>query len=173
MLEGALILVAALIIAVEAIPRLLHPQPIEQAFVGRAFSVFGALINGMLAWFMAREGKKQRSIMLEADAHHPYADVLTTVGVVVGVLLVALTHWYLLDPLVALLVAVNIIWTGVKLLRQTGLGLLDTVLPKVDLGYDSDFCMSGAPKWNSYLQSPALLIAMLPKMLSWRTRETP
>jgi cation diffusion facilitator family transporter len=131
--EGALILVAALIIAVEAIPRLLHPQPIEQAFVGLAFSVFGAVINGVLAWFMLREGKHQRSITLEADAHHLFADVLTTVGVVFGVLLVALTHWYILDPIVALLVAVNIIWTGVKLLRQTGLGLLDTALPKEDL----------------------------------------
>jgi cation diffusion facilitator family transporter len=131
--EGALILVAAIIIAAEAIPRLLHPQAIEQAFVGLAFSVFGAVINGVLAWFMLREGKKQRSITLQADAHHLYADVFTTVGVVVGVLLVALTHWYILDPIVALLVAVNIIWTGIKLLRQTGLGLLDTVLPKEDL----------------------------------------
>jgi cation diffusion facilitator family transporter len=92
-----------------------------------------SLINGVLAWFMLREGKQQRSITLEADAHHLFADVLTTVGVVVGVLLVALTHWYILDPIVALLVAVNIIWTGIKLLRQTGLGLLDTVLPKEDL----------------------------------------
>lgn len=130
--EGALILVAAIIIAVEAIPRLLHPEPIEQAFVGLAFSVFGAVINGVLAWFMLREGHAQRSITLEADAHHLFADVLTTVGVVIGVLLVALTHWYILDPVVALLVAVNIIWTGVKLLRQTGLGLLDTVLPQED-----------------------------------------
>ncbi|GER90710.1 transporter [Dictyobacter vulcani] len=130
--EGALILVAALIIAVEAIPRLLHPEPISQAFVGLSFSVFGAVINGVLAWFMLRAGKKQRSITLEADAHHLFADVVTTVGVLVGVLLVAITRWYILDPIVALLVAVNIIWTGVKLLRQTGLGLLDTALPKED-----------------------------------------
>lgn len=131
--EGALILVAALIITVEAIPRLLHPAPIEQAFVGLAFSVFGAIINGVLAWFMLRAGKQQRSITLEADAHHLSADVITTVGVINGVLLVSLTHWYILDPIVALLVALNIIWTGGKLLRQTGLGLLDTALPKDDL----------------------------------------
>ena len=131
--EGALILVAAIIIAVEAIPRLLHPEPIEQAFVGLAFSISGAVINGVLAWFMLREGKKQRSITLEADAHHLFADVLTTAGVVIGVLLVTLTHWDILDPIVALLVALNIIWTGVKLLRQTGLGLLDTALSKADL----------------------------------------
>jgi len=131
--EGALILVAALIIAVEAIPRLLHPEPIEQAFLGLTFSVIGALINGLLAWFMLREGKKQRSITLEADAHHLFTDVITTAGVFVGVLLVALTKWYILDPIVALLVAVNIIWTGGKLLRQTGLGLLDTTLPPADI----------------------------------------
>jgi cation diffusion facilitator family transporter len=131
--EGALILVAALIIAVEAIPRLLHPEPIEQAFLGLTFSVSGAVINGVLAWFMLREGKKQRSITLEADAHHLFADVMTTAGVLVGVLLVALTKWYILDPIVALLVAVNIIWTGIKLLRQTGLGLLDTALPQEDM----------------------------------------
>jgi cation diffusion facilitator family transporter len=124
--EGALILVAALVIAGEAIPRLLHPEPIEQAFVGLAFSGLGAVINGVLGWFMLREGKRQRSITLEADAHHLFADVYTTIGVVIGILLVALTHWYILDPIVALLVAVNIIWTGVKLLRQTGVGLLDT-----------------------------------------------
>ncbi|GCE30128.1 transporter [Dictyobacter alpinus] len=130
--EGALILVAALIIAVEAIPRLLHPEPIDQAFLGLSFSVFGAIINGVLAWFMLRAGKKQRSITLEADAHHLFADVITTVGVLIGILLVAITNWYILDPIVALLVAINIIWTGVKLLRQTGLGLLDTALPQED-----------------------------------------
>jgi cation diffusion facilitator family transporter len=131
--EGALILVAALIIAVESIPRLLHPAPIEQAYLGLTFSVLGAVINGVLAWFMLREGKKQRSITLEADAHHLFTDVMTTVGVFIGVLLVALTKWYILDPIVALLVAINIIWTGVKLLRQTGLGLLDTALPQEDI----------------------------------------
>jgi cation diffusion facilitator family transporter len=128
--EGALILVAALVIAFEAIPRLLHPEPIEQAFVGLSFSVIGALINGVLAWFLLREGKKQRSITLEADAHHLFTDVVMTAGVLVGVLLVVLTKWYILDPLVALLVAINILWTGGKLLRQTGLGLLDTALPQ-------------------------------------------
>ncbi len=130
--EGALILVAALIIAVEAIPRLLHPQPIEQAGVGLAFSVSGAIINGCLAWFMLRAGKQQRSITLQADAHHLFADVYTTAGVLVGVLLVAVTGWNILDPVVALLVAINVVWTGIKLIRETGLGLLDTALPEED-----------------------------------------
>jgi cation diffusion facilitator family transporter len=131
--EGALILVAALVIIVEAIPRLLHPHPLEQVGLGLAFSIAGAVINGVLAWFMLRAGKRLRSITLEADAHHLFADVFTTAGVLVGVLLVALTGWLILDPIIALLVALNVIWTGIRLLRQTGLGLLDTALSKEDV----------------------------------------
>ena len=131
--EGALILVAALVIAVEAIPRLFHPQPLEQVGLGLAFAVVGALINGVLAWFMLRAGKQLRSIALQADARHLFTDVWTTLGVLVGVALVALTGWLRLDPIIALLVAANIIWTGIRLLHQTGLGLLDTALPKEDL----------------------------------------
>src|SRR5947199_996312 len=102
--EGALILVAALVIAVEALPRLWHPQPLEQVGLGLAFSVSGAAINGVLAWFMLRAGKEQRSIALQADARHLFADVWTTIGVLVGILLVAVTGWLPLDPIVALLV---------------------------------------------------------------------
>lgn len=131
--EGALILVAALVIMIEAIPRLLHPEPLQHIGVGLAFSVSGALINGVLAWFMLRAGKRQRSVILQADAHHLFADVWTTVGVLIGVGLVALTGWLILDPIVALVVAVNVIWTGIRLLRETGLGLLDTALPPEDL----------------------------------------
>ena len=78
--EGALILVAALVIIVEAIPRLLHPQALEQVGLGLAFFVAGAVIHGVLAWFMLRAGKRLRSITLEADAHHLFADVFTTAG---------------------------------------------------------------------------------------------
>src|SRR5438270_7566368 len=120
-------------VIVEAIPRLLHPHPLEQVGLGLAFSVAGAVINGVLAWFMVRAGKRLRSITLEADAHHLFADVFTTAGVLVGVLLVALTGWLILDPIIALLVALNVIWTGIRLLRQTGLGLLDTTLSKEDV----------------------------------------
>lgn len=123
---------AALIIAVEAIPRLMHPQPLEQVGLGLAFSVTGAVINGMLAWFMLRAGKQQRSVALQADARHLFTDVWTTVGVLVGVAFVAITGWYILDPIIALLVTVNIIWTGTRLLHATGLGLLDTTLTKED-----------------------------------------
>jgi cation diffusion facilitator family transporter len=131
--EGALILVAAVTIAVEAIQRLQHPQKLEQIGLGLAFSVGGAIINGAVAVLLLRAGKRLRSITLEADARHLLADVWTTVGVVIGVLLVAITGWLPLDSIVALLVAVNIIWTGVRLLHETGLGLLDTSLPADDL----------------------------------------
>src|SRR5436305_4406562 len=130
--EGALIFVAALVIAVEAIPRLLHPQPLEQVGLGLAFAASGAVMNGVLAWFMLRAGKQQRSIALQADARHLFADVFKTAAVLVGVLLVAVTGWLILDPIVALLVAANIIWTGPRLLHETGLGLLVTALPKED-----------------------------------------
>ena len=120
-------------VIVEAIPRLLHPHPLEQVGLGLAFFVAGAVIHGVLAWFMLRAGKRLRSITLEADAHHLFADVFTTAGVLVGVLLVAITGWLILDPIIALLVALNVIWTGIRLLRQTGLGLLDTALSKEDV----------------------------------------
>lgn len=131
--EGSLIFVAAIVIVFEAVPHLFHPEPIRQAVPGLSFSVLGALVNAVLGWFMLRAGKQQRSITLQADAHHLFADVYTTVGVVVGVLLVALTGWNILDPIIGLLVAVNVLWTGVRLLRQTGLGLLDTALPREDM----------------------------------------
>ncbi|HET8842006.1 MAG TPA: cation diffusion facilitator family transporter [Ktedonobacteraceae bacterium] len=131
--EGTLILVAAVVIAIEAIPHLMHPQPIEQVGLGLTFSTAGAAINGILAWFMLRAGKRRRSIVLQADARHLFTDVWTTAGVLLGVLLVALTGWLILDPIIALLVAANIIWTGIRLIRETGLGLLDTSLPKEDI----------------------------------------
>jgi cation diffusion facilitator family transporter len=131
--EGALILVAAVIIVIEALPRLQHPQPLEQVGPGLAFVVVGAVINGVLGWFMSRAGKRLRSITLEADARHLFADVFTTAGVLVGIVLVALTGWLILDPIIALLVALNIVWTGIRLLRETGLGLLDTALPLEDM----------------------------------------
>ena len=131
--EGGLILVAALVIFAEALPHLLHPHPLEQVGLGLAFSLAGAVSNGVLAWFMLHAGKRQRSITLEADAQHLFTDVFTTAGVLVGVLLVALTGWLMLDPLIALLVALNVTWTGIRLLRRTELGLLDTALSREDV----------------------------------------
>ena len=128
--EGALILVAAVTIILSAIPRLINPQPIEQVGLGLAVSVVASLINFGVARVLKRAGRRYNSITLEADSAHLMTDVWTSVGVLAGVGLVALTGWVRLDPLVALAVAVNIIWSGVHLVRRSALGLMDTALPE-------------------------------------------
>jgi cation diffusion facilitator family transporter len=131
-LEGALILVAAGSIAVAAVPRLLHPEPLESVGLGLVIAVVAAAINGAVAWLLWQGGKRHRSVTLTADARHLLTDVWTTVSVVVAVALVHLTGWLILDPIIALLVALNVLWTGLRLLRESGYGLLDTALPQAD-----------------------------------------
>lgn len=128
-LEGALILLAAVSIAFTAWGRLQTPQVLENVDIGLAISVVAAALNGGVALVLRRAGRRLRSITLEADAQHLLTDVWTSVGVVVGIVLVQLTGWLVLDPLIAIAVAVNIVWTGVRLLRETGYGLLDSALP--------------------------------------------
>jgi cation diffusion facilitator family transporter len=132
-LEGALVLIAAAAIAWSAIPRLMDPQPIEQVGLGVAVSVVASLINLAVARQLLRAGKAYRSITLEADARHLLADVWTSIGVVLAVIGVAVTGWQRIDPIIALVVAANIVWTGISLLRRSFLGLLDTALPAEDL----------------------------------------
>ena len=129
-LEGLLILVAAGTIAVTAGQRLLNPQPIEQAGLGLVLALVATAINGGVAWILLRASRRLRSITLRADAHHLLTDVWTSAGVVLGIGLVSITGWYILDPIIAILVAANIVWAGVKLLRETGSGLLDTAIPE-------------------------------------------
>jgi cation diffusion facilitator family transporter len=128
--EGALILVAAISIAIAAWERLSHPQPLEQLGLGLGLTLVATAINGVLAFKMLQAGRRLRSVTLRADAHHLLTDVWTSVGVLVGVLLVQLTGWLVLDPIVALVVAANIVWAGFNLLRETGSGLLDAALPE-------------------------------------------
>ncbi len=132
-LEGLLILLAAVSIIIAAIPRLLHPQAIEQVGWGLLISLVAAAINGGTAWLLLRAGRRLRSITLKADAHHLLTDVWTSAGVLVGLVAVQLTGWLILDPLIAIAVAVNIIWAGFRLLQETGAGLLDAALPTADL----------------------------------------
>ena len=132
-IEGALIVLAAVGIIIAAWPRLFHPQPLEQVGIGLVVAVVGAAINGGVALALGRAGRRLRSVSLQADSRHLMTDVWTTVGVLVGVALVSLTGWLILDPIIALAVAANIIWTGVRLVRESGLGLLDTALPRDDL----------------------------------------
>jgi len=127
--EGGMILLAAGSIAWTAIPRLLHPERIEQVALGLAVSVGASLINFGVSRILLHAGKRYDSITLEADARHLMTDVITTVGVITGVTLVALTGWAILDPLTALAVSVNILFTGVGLLRRSARGLMDASLP--------------------------------------------
>ncbi len=126
--EGMLILAAALGIGITAIPRLITPKPLEQIGLGLAVSVAASLINLFVSIVLSRAGKKYNSITLEADAQHLMTDVWTSVGVLAGVGAVAITGWERLDPIVAILVAVNIIWSGVRIVRKSAFGLMDTAL---------------------------------------------
>ena len=132
-IEGGLIFVAAGAIVWSAVPRLVHPQPIEQVGLGLTLSVLAALANAGCAWVMLRAARAHRSITLEADARHLLTDVWTTLGVFVGVLLVQATGWLSLDPLIALAVAIQILWTGAHLMVRSFEGLMDRAMPEEDL----------------------------------------
>jgi len=131
-IEGALIVLAAAGILATAIPRLLHPEPLEAPILGLGISAAASLINLGTAIVLLRVGKRHESITLEADGRHLMTDVWTSAGVILGVALVFLTGWLLLDPLVALAVALHIIWTGVGLVRRSAAGLLDAAIPQED-----------------------------------------
>jgi cation diffusion facilitator family transporter len=126
--EGLLILVAAVAIAWTGVDRLLRPKPIEQAGFGLAICTGASLVNFAVARVLFRAGKRHQSIALEADAQHLMTDVWTSAGVLAGIGVVAISGWQRLDPIVALLVAANIVWTGVQLIHRSALGLLDTAI---------------------------------------------
>jgi len=123
--EGVLIIAAAVGIVWAAGHRLLDPQPIEQVGWGLALSIISSALNGWMAWVMFRAAKVHRSIALDADARHLVTDVWTSVGVVVGISAVALTGWLWLDPVVAIGVALNILWEGAHLMWRSSQGLMD------------------------------------------------
>ncbi len=127
--EGSLILVAAVSIAVAAVGRILAPQPLQQLGVGLAVSVTASLVNLVVARVILAASRRFESVTLAANAHHLLTDVWTSVGVVAALGAVALTGWQRLDPVIALLVAGNIVWTGGRIVREAVLGLLDTALP--------------------------------------------
>ena len=124
-----LIVVAALAIIHAAIGRLQEPQPLEQVGIGLAISLLATALNGLVAWVLLKAAGRVDSITLRADAHHLLTDVWTSTGVVVGIGLVKLTGLTIIDPLIAIAVAVNIVFTGWKLLHETASGLLDRSLP--------------------------------------------
>lgn len=129
-LEGALILLAAALIAWTAVPRLINPSEVESAEIGMLVAVAAAVVNLVAARWIQRAAQEHDSIALEAGARHLMADVITTVGVVVAVAVIAMTGWNRLDPIIALIVAVNVVRVGIDLMRRSMLGLLDTALPQ-------------------------------------------
>lgn len=128
--EGALIFGAALAIIAAAVQKLFQPRPLEQLGVGLAISVTAASLNFLVARILLNAGRQRHSITLEADAHHLMTDVWTSIGVLVGVALAGITGWAPLDPIVAILVALNILWTGFQLIRRSVMGLMDAALPE-------------------------------------------
>jgi len=135
--EGALIFVAALAIVWAAVERLLAPQPLQRLGPGLALSLVSSALNGALAWSMLKAARQHRSVALEADARHLFADVWTSAGVVVGLLAVAATGWLWLDPVIALAVAGNVAREGISLVRRSADGLMDhavepAVLQQID-----------------------------------------
>lgn len=128
-IEGGLIIVAACSIVWSAYPRLQDPQPLENMGIGLLVSLFASLINLAVAFVLLREGKKSHSITLIADGRHLMTDVWTSVGVLFAIGLVKLTGWLILDPIIAMLVALNIVWTGYRLMQQSARGLIDTAIP--------------------------------------------
>lgn len=126
--EGTLILVAAVVIAVQAVQRLLAPEPLEQVGIGLAVSAVAAAGNFAVARILLRAGRRYRSVALSADAHHLLTDVWTSLGVIIGVALVYLTGWLWLDPVIGLIVALQIMLTAGKLIRGAADGLLDVSL---------------------------------------------
>jgi len=131
--EGALILVAAVSIAVASVTRLLSPRPVEQVGIGLAVSAVASLVNLGVARLLRRAATVHRSVTLDANASHLLTDVWTSAGVIAGVGAVGLTGWHPLDPIIALAVAVNILRTGVRIVGKSVLGLMDTALPPEEM----------------------------------------
>jgi len=131
-MEGALIVFAAIAIAYAAVPRLADPQPIEAPLLGIAISAVASGVNLACGLLLISAGKRLHSIALEADGHHLMSDVWTSAAIIAGVAVVAGTGWHILDPLIALAVAVYIVFTGFMLMRRSFAGLLDAAIPEAE-----------------------------------------
>jgi len=131
--EGLMIFVAAGVILFTAVERLLHPVPLQSLGIGLLVTTAASVINGLVGLVLLRAGRAHRSVTLTADGKHLMTDVVTSTGVIVGVLLVAVTGWDRLDPVVAILVGLNILITGYRLISGSVTSLLDAALPEEDM----------------------------------------
>lgn len=132
-LEGSLIGMAAISIAWAAIERLVSPRPIENIGIGIAISAAASVINLVVGQLLIRRGREHRSITLEADGKHLMTDVVTSIGVIVAIIVIGGTGWTILDPLIALAVAGNILWTGYHVVKQSAEGLMDASASDEDM----------------------------------------
>ena len=142
--EGVLIVIAACAILRESYLGLTAPHPLEAPLSGLAVSSAATVINAAWAWFLVREGRTNRSPALTADGQHIYTDVVSSVGVIVGVALVFLTRSPVLDSAIAALVALNVLWTGWRIMRDSVGGLMDEAVPDADLARVREIIASNA-----------------------------
>jgi len=148
--EGTLIMLAAAIIGWAAVERLMAPRALAAIGVGLAVAIAASLVNLGVALLLLKVSRKHDSITLEANAQHLLTDVWTSAGVVLGVGAVALTGWGWLDPAVALIVAANIVWTGVRIVRRSVAGLMDRAIPAgTSLPFRRSWTLSGATESSS------------------------
>jgi len=143
-LEGVFIIVAAIAILREAYEAFLSPHMIDAPVEGLAVSALASVINGLWSWFLIREGRRRRSPALVADGKHLLTDVVTSVGVIVGLVAAYLTGIPQLDPILAAIVAVNILWAGWRLIRESLGGLMDEAVPEKTLGEIREVISSNA-----------------------------
>jgi cation diffusion facilitator family transporter len=127
-IEGVLIVVAALLIVREAALAMLEPHLLQAPVPGLAINALAAIANAAWAWLLVSAGRSARSPALVADGKHLWSDVVTSAGVLVGLVLAVATGWLILDPLLAILVALNILWQGWLLVRSSVQGLMDVAL---------------------------------------------
>jgi len=132
-LEGVLIIVAALAILREAYLGFLAPKMLEAPAEGLAINAVAGFINAFWSWTLIRQGRRLRSPALAADGRHLLTDVITSFGVLAGLLLVTVTGWSILDPALAAVVAVNILWSGWGLMKESISGLMDEAVPEKEL----------------------------------------
>ena len=130
--EGGMIVLAALYIIYEAIHKWLVGLALENLGTGTIFTALATVINGGLGWYLVKQGKKYHSLVLEANGKHVLTDSWTSLGVIIGLILTMITGWLPFDPILAILVALNILWTGGKLIRRSVGGLMDESSPEVD-----------------------------------------
>ncbi len=138
-LEGAFILIAALSIIFTSFPKIFSPHEIDNIAIGTVYSVIAAFINLAVGFILTNKGKKSNSLLLEADGRHLLSDVLTSVGVILGVVLTKLTGYYILDPLIAIIVALHIVYVGFKLIKRSTNELMDAAIPKEELNKITEY----------------------------------